>query len=231
MRFTIAAALAFLASSVSAQVAPTCTPNDVACIITSAQYTVLGTVTANNANSSEPGASATNYNATMQIDCVYSSFGTNKGTGANFINQSVKVINFGNPKAGCPNGLGANAIVGTQSIYFIAIANTVGQGAIPTFTVFNPCGGALENSKANQQIMADVLAKFPQNVIPGSPQCALLPATAPTTTAGVGASPTGASAPAKPTLALGDGANGSQAVGVSATVSAILLTFASALFL
>ncbi|KAI9091760.1 hypothetical protein DFS34DRAFT_634802 [Phlyctochytrium arcticum] len=182
---------------------PNCKPGDLPCLMTQAQYTILGTVTNNNANSGQPGASAQNYNATVKVFCVYASFGNNKGTGAAFNGQEITVTGFGNPNARCPNNAGADAAVNTQNIFFVYVASMVAQGTIPVFTIFNPCGGGIPYNQDNLQTLSNALAPFPQNSLPQSGSCALPPATV--TTPAPGAQPTNA------------GNNGNGAAGLPPT--------------
>lgn len=152
--------------------APSCQPNDVPCLITSAQYTILGTVISNNAQT--PPASAQDYNATIQIQCVYASAGTNRGPGTGMTGSQVLVTGFGTPNAKCPNGLGADAAVNTSSIYWISIASaTSGPSQLPTYSVFNPCGGGIPFSQNAVQTLASVLGKNQQIALPLSGNCSL----------------------------------------------------------
>ncbi|KAI8816266.1 uncharacterized protein EV422DRAFT_501409, partial [Fimicolochytrium jonesii] len=204
---------------------PSCQPDDTKCFITTAQYTVLGSVVSNNANSSDPGASPAKYNATIQINCVYASFGSNKGTGANFLNQQVTVTGFGTPNAICPRNLGVTANPNDKAIFFISVANGVPQGGIPIFSVFNPCATSVPFTADNMQLLADTLSAYPQNVIPGSTQCALPPSRVATPTAATGAG--GAAAPTNTNpLAAGNTAP-SNSGAVSATLSAAAGLFAA----
>ncbi|KNC99133.1 uncharacterized protein SPPG_05392 [Spizellomyces punctatus DAOM BR117] len=178
--------VALLGSAVVAQppppTVPNCLPNDLPCFMTQAQYTILGTVVGNNANT--PPGSAQNYNATIAVQCIYASFGNNRGQGG-FVGQQITVTGFGNPNQKCPNNMGADAIPNNSSIFFIYVASSVPQGGLPIFTVFNPCGGGIPYSPQNLQTLANSLAKFPQNAIAGAPNCAL-PAPEATATAPAG---------------------------------------------
>ncbi|KND00641.1 uncharacterized protein SPPG_03767 [Spizellomyces punctatus DAOM BR117] len=190
MRLTTALTALFSLLSATTALAqlqvPNCLPTDVECFMTKAQYTVLGTITSNNANSTDPGASPANYNATMLIQCVYASFGNNKGTGANMANNQLTVTGFGFPNPNCPPNTGAQAIVNSSSIYFIYVATSVPQGGMPIYTVFNPCGGGIPFSDENLNKLGAIVAKNPQNAIPpanqGNPAKCTLPTPTPVST-------------------------------------------------
>ncbi|KAI8826895.1 uncharacterized protein EV422DRAFT_490291, partial [Fimicolochytrium jonesii] len=153
------------------QIVPSCgTTGDPTCLITTAQYTVLGTVISNNANTT---GSPTNYNATIDVSCVYASFGVSQGVGAGLADAKVLVSGFGDPYPGCPNNLGASAPVNQTEIFFIYVANRVGQNATPFYTIFNPCGGGLSNSTGNLEAIRSTLEKNPKNSVLKGSQCAL----------------------------------------------------------
>ncbi|KAJ3189215.1 hypothetical protein HDU85_002840 [Gaertneriomyces sp. JEL0708] len=149
-----------------------------------AQYTILATVMGNNKNSGEVNATASNYNATLLVHCIYSSFGNNAGKGG-FAGQQLTVTGFGNPNPGCNNGQGADAEPTTQKIFFIHVAEGFAQGATPVFAIFNPCGGGIDNTPPNQQMLANVLAAHPANALQNADPLCKLPASnaKPTTSA------------------------------------------------
>ncbi|KAI8998378.1 hypothetical protein BC832DRAFT_231729 [Gaertneriomyces semiglobifer] len=176
----------------------TCLPTDLKCIMTEAHYTVLGTVVSTNIGEIVDGVTVdpSKYNATMTIDCVYSSAGKSKGTGAGLVGSNVLVAGFGDPNPLCPNNKGALATPGAPMMHFLHVASIVPNGELPVFSVFNPCGGAAEASAANFQLLSDVLAGVPTNAIQPpnrgtKPECTLPTPTAkptatttPTTTTG-----------------------------------------------
>ncbi|KAI9091245.1 hypothetical protein DFS34DRAFT_584595 [Phlyctochytrium arcticum] len=179
---------------------PDCLPNQIDCLMTKSQYTILGTVVSNNMNDTttavRPLPSSTNYNATIMVNCVYSSFSNNKGTGAGLAGQAITVTGFGNPRPSCPQSLGAVAEPGQSSIFFVYVSSMVAAGNIPLFTVFNPCGGGIPFSDTNLQTLSNILQKNPANAITGvnrgSANCTLPnPVIPPTTTAPPTSTPTG----------------------------------------
>ncbi|KAL2914501.1 hypothetical protein HK105_206068 [Polyrhizophydium stewartii] len=192
-------ALSLFASLASAQLtfqpAPNCgLPADPKCLITNAQYTVVGTVTSNTLN--ESTSTPANYNATVNIRCVWASFTSPPSTGEGLVGNNLLVANWGFPKAGCPANTGAQAVVGANRILFLYVAASAARGLPPSQNVFavqDICVGGLDYNEANVKTVASVLNQYPSNAIGaqfrGDSSCAL-PALS-TTTAGGQASPTG----------------------------------------
>lgn len=157
-------------------------PATVNCLVGNAQYSVLGTVTA----SQQSPTTASNYNATMRIDCMYASY-SSPVSNVNLVGQSLLVANWGNPKQGCPAGRYAEAELNVQKVYFIYVARAGATPATAVYGINYICVGGIANSTANLQDMSNVLAASPQNSIAslnaGSAQCAL-PAPAASATPG-----------------------------------------------
>ncbi|KAJ3157475.1 hypothetical protein HDU86_003367 [Geranomyces michiganensis] len=196
MLFPSAAALFTLLASVAAPAlgqattAAGCPATDLKCLITTAQYSLRGTVVSNTANTTDTPAA---YNATISVSCVYSSFTSPTGAGA-FAGSDILVTGFGAAKAGCA-GLAANP--GDEGIFFVYVANRVGQNGTPYYSVFNPCAGNITpNSTANLVTMQSILSNPANaaNVLNKGTGCAL-PAPA-TSSAPAPAAPTGSSASA-----------------------------------
>ncbi|KAJ3281995.1 hypothetical protein HK104_011161 [Borealophlyctis nickersoniae] len=115
MQLLLTALLAFLAfTTLTAAQFPDCLPTDVVCRVQKSQYTVLGTVVSVTSNTT-----ASDYNATVLIQCVYASVDPTVNTGANIIGQQVLITGFGPARAGCPSNTGATVKVGTSYIFFL----------------------------------------------------------------------------------------------------------------
>ncbi|KAJ3033396.1 hypothetical protein HK097_004859 [Rhizophlyctis rosea] len=134
--------------------------------ITQAQYTVLGTVISTNVNqgNSTTGvlASPQNYNATIQIQCVYASYNPSTNDGSNILSTSVTVTGFGSPRAACPNGGGATATQNQSTIFFLFVANSPPKGQTPVLSVFDICTGGVGYDPTNLARVGDVLALKPE---------------------------------------------------------------------
>ena len=108
--------LLMLAMQVSAQSTACSLPPTTDCLVQHSQFTVLGIVTATNNISNSPG----NYNVTMQINCVFASFSSPAiSSGAGLAGNIVTVVNWGNPKVGCPTSgpnTGASAPLNSQQL-------------------------------------------------------------------------------------------------------------------
>ncbi|TPX62335.1 hypothetical protein PhCBS80983_g00449 [Powellomyces hirtus] len=221
MRFTTAALTAFVAclplSLAQATTAAGCAVSDIVCLSSTAQYTVLANVVSNNANSTDPGASPAAYNATVSVSCVYGSFGSGMGTGDGLVGQQVLVTGFGNPRNACPGRIGAEAPTNFTGIFFIYVANRVGQGQQPVYTVFNPCGGPIVNSPANLLNLQSVLDKNPTNRLLKGNCIFPTPAPAPAVS---GAGPTATAAPTNTPLAL-DPANSAMVISHASILSVV----------
>ncbi len=86
-----------LLADVHAQSAPNCpAPVQIECLASQAQFTVLGSITETNLQTSTL-ASQINYNATMALSCVYASF---SNPVSNLISggRSYLTTGWGNPK-------------------------------------------------------------------------------------------------------------------------------------
>ncbi|KAJ3011257.1 hypothetical protein HKX48_006934 [Thoreauomyces humboldtii] len=191
---------------------------DVNCLASTAQYTVLATVISNNANTT---ATPANYNATISISCVYTSAGANQGKGTGMIGSDLTVTGFGNPKAACPSGVGADAIVGSTGIMFISVGQSVGPNVLPFYTLFNPCGGAVANSTANLQTIRNVITANPtDSIVMGT--CALPPAPPASSSASSAGAATAAASPSTVPLTLPGASTGSGAGSVEISQYTIL---------
>ncbi|KAJ3009723.1 hypothetical protein HKX48_007777 [Thoreauomyces humboldtii] len=158
----IAAGLLCLRSAASQSIPVGCVDvTDLACLVETAQYTVIATVAST--TQSTTGTSA-DYNATLAISCVISSFGTGNGTGVALESANALVTGFGSPKTTCPGNIGADAVVGANpAFYFLFVGEAVGPTEQPFYSLFNPCGGSVAYSPANLAIVDTVLAAHPEN--------------------------------------------------------------------
>ncbi|KAJ3036728.1 hypothetical protein HDV00_002441 [Rhizophlyctis rosea] len=217
--------------------APQCQPTDTTCFITKAQYTVLGTVLGNNIGVSDPTTGVTgtaeNYNATVNVQCVYASTNPTMNSGANILGQTVTVTGFGTSRKACPNGGGASAAANQSNIFFLFVANTPPKGQIPILSVFDICTGGLSYDNTHLQSVGNVLASNSQLAfygasrgpasctVPGLPQDA-----APTsTTASSNGTPTtvgGANLPGSGASDVKVGWVGGVVAGLAAVVGALL---------
>ncbi|KAJ8330189.1 hypothetical protein O5D80_001758 [Batrachochytrium dendrobatidis] len=186
------------------QPAPNCgLPADLKCLVTNAQYTVVGTVVSSTLN--ETGSSPTNYNATIAIRCVWASFTSPISPGAGLAGQQVLVANWGFPKQGCPSNTGSRANVGDNHIYFIYVAASAPNGQGPAqaiYAVQDICVGGAAYTQDNINTVASVLKQYPSNAIAteniGGASCAL-PSVSPSSNGG-SANTGGNSAPSPVTV-------------------------------
>ena len=156
--------LVFLAASANAQGA--CGYTDVACLAKAAQYTIVGTVVTSGLNS--PGASPYNYYATINVQCVLSSFSNPVLSGSGLVGQNITVANFGTNIKDCPPGAGSTAVVGFPFFYFIDIAVPAAYGSSPStalFEVQDICAGGVGYSNDKLQAISNLLASNPSNAI------------------------------------------------------------------
>lgn len=140
---------------------------DVGCLIQNAQFTVTGTVTDTNIGLPGSTASESNYNATLQIQCVFSSFSSPISTGVGLAGQKITVVGWGKPKAGCPNNQysGTSATLNQNQIYFLYVAK---PGSSPTTNIYGInyiCVGGVQISSENMQILSNVLSANPSNSV------------------------------------------------------------------
>ncbi|KAJ3148738.1 hypothetical protein HDU89_004588 [Geranomyces variabilis] len=233
MIFSTAALFTLLASVAApalgqATTAAGCPATDLKCLITTAQYSLRGSVTSNTANTTDTPAA---YNATIAVSCVYSSFTTPTGAGA-FAGSDILVTGFGAARAGCA-GLAANP--GDEGLFFVYVANRVGQNGTPYYSVFNPCAGNITpNSTANLATMQSILSNPANaaNVLNKGTGCAL---PAPTTSAAPApATATGSSASAAApapaaTTSTAPLVVGAKSAGVAAEWTALVAVAAGAL--
>ncbi|KAJ3033981.1 hypothetical protein HDV00_005600 [Rhizophlyctis rosea] len=151
---------------------PQCQPSDIDCFISKAQYTILGTTLSTNQNqgNSTTGviASAQNYNATVQIQCVYASANPTANDGSSILNQQVTVTGFGSPRSACTNGGGATTVANTSTIFFLFVSNSPPKGQIPVLSVFDICTGGVPYNNDNIARVGQVLAKNPQQAFYGA---------------------------------------------------------------
>ncbi|KAJ3260864.1 hypothetical protein HK103_007427 [Boothiomyces macroporosus] len=158
-----------LIASASAQFTDKCgLPADNACLVKNAQYTFVGTVTSNTISS---GGSASNYNATLSVRCMFASFSSPPSSGEGLVGNTITVTGWGVPNPKCPNGLGAAANVQDTNIYFINVAQRpqAGQSAQNIiYAVQDICVGGIPFNQANLQTISDVLAQNPGNAITGA---------------------------------------------------------------
>ncbi|KAI8810085.1 hypothetical protein BJ742DRAFT_207393 [Cladochytrium replicatum] len=165
----------------------TCLPTDTACLVRTAQLTVLATITGTNLNETGTAANSTNYNATVTLQCGYYSSDAaavallkprlNSAVGANV---PVTVTGWGKPNPGCANNLGAEAVVGSTKVLFVYV--TVGTDAasiVPTLAVFDICQGGVDPTTQVLTTIAQLQQQNPANVINVGTNCTLpvLPST------------------------------------------------------
>ncbi|KAJ3320717.1 hypothetical protein HDU76_000235 [Blyttiomyces sp. JEL0837] len=178
-----------------AQIAQACTlPPTTECLIQSSQFTILGTVTKTNRYSDlAPDASPENFNATIEVLCVYSTFFDASKTYRTLRSrQSVTVVNFGYPKPGCPSDFpGPRAEPNMTAMWFLYVWSTPMDGDV-YYSLHERCVGSVDASPENLQIMSNILAQNPKtSVLDGiEGQCKLpppsIPAVAPTSANSVG---------------------------------------------
>jgi hypothetical protein len=150
-------------------------PPVIDCLVTHAQYTVLGTVLSTNLGDPTSRATPTQYNATMRIDCLWSSFSQPISSGAGLIGTSIVVTNWGSPKAGCPVGFDSKAELNVTKIYYIYVAKA---GKSPAETIYGlnyVCVGGLSDSSEARLGIANVLQDYPSNDIRTSSETCQLP--------------------------------------------------------
>ncbi|KAI8896992.1 hypothetical protein BC833DRAFT_595311 [Globomyces pollinis-pini] len=165
---------AIMAGFVAAQDIPipgiiNCPAGDTACLVRNAQYTVLGTVTNTFTNAS--GATPSRYNATLKVDCVWTSFSSPPSSGEGLAGSSLLVANWGKPKPQCPNGGGADAPLNVTQIYFLNVAVKPKAGVQPKDMIYSVqaiCVGGVDASQSTA--VASVMAGYPKNVISPSSQ-------------------------------------------------------------
>jgi hypothetical protein len=153
-------------------------PADTSCLITSAQYTVVATVESTNQRT--PPGNSLNYNATLRVQCVYSSFSEPVSSGQNLAGKALLVANWGFPKDGCPPNTGSTATVGSTQIFFLYVAVPPAQGApaeSAVYSVQSICVGGVDYNSQNMQTLAKTIKRYPQNAIAeanrGGSQCTL----------------------------------------------------------
>ncbi|KAI8811189.1 hypothetical protein BJ742DRAFT_154770 [Cladochytrium replicatum] len=220
--------LALCCSAQTAFAQGTCLPTDTACLVRSAQLTVLATITGTNLNETGTAANSTNYNATVTLQCGYYSSDAaavallkprlNSAVGTNV---PVTVTGWGKPNPRCANNLGAEAIVGTTKVLFVYV--TVGTDAasiVPTLAVFDICQGGVDPTTQVLTTIAQLQQQNPANVINLGTNCTL-PALPSTTTARTTATST---------VSPGGSATGGATASIRNSMAVVLLGSVAVLF-
>ncbi|KAI8908903.1 hypothetical protein EDD86DRAFT_232412 [Gorgonomyces haynaldii] len=154
-------------------------PPTVDCLVGNAQYTVLGRVTGTNLGDPQfPQATASNFNATVAIDCVFASFDSPPSSGIGLAGNSVTVTGWGSPKPGCPAGYGAPANINQTALYFFYVARPGTSPIANLYGVNYICVGGIPATQDNLTKLAQLLAQSPANAIApaykgSSPTCNL----------------------------------------------------------
>ena len=146
------------------------------CVIQNSQYTILGTVTDNNIGKT-PYASTRNYNASIAVQCVWTSFTNPPATGFGLVDTIIPVMGYGRPYAGCPNADGSDAEVNSTQIFFIYLHTGALTGP-SLYAVSNPCAGSLPYTPENVQLVSNLVGADPSGKIAAQyrgtkPECTL----------------------------------------------------------
>jgi hypothetical protein len=145
-------------------------PADPSCLMKNAQFTILGTILDNNFENPSymNRGTATNYNATVAVQCVWGSFTNPPANGYGLVNSQILVTGFGNPRAGCPpTSSGSSANINSTQIMFVYYSySTWGSTAI--YSLSSPCAGLVPYNSTNVQTVANVLASSTRNQITGA---------------------------------------------------------------
>ena len=158
--------LTLLATSFAQQTNNCQAPYTTECLTRSAQLTVLGTVVSNTLTNS----TASSYNATISISCVYSSFSfppTRLVTPGTYL-----VTNFGYPKAICGvKGGSSDALINQTKVFYLFISDFT--TSVPVLSVFDVCQGGSFPSNNTLQSISDVLFQATDNNRILNGQCTL----------------------------------------------------------
>ncbi|KAI9202121.1 uncharacterized protein BJ171DRAFT_515751 [Polychytrium aggregatum] len=223
MKFSVAAlCFSLFAAVANAQVVvPSCSlPINPNCLISQAQYTILGYAVSTNIGAVGSTATASNYNATILVQCVYYSANLPSAQRTLKSGQSIAVAGFGAPNPRCPAGYPGSTVALNQSqIFFVYVATSTPS---VIYGLFDICDSPLSTSYANLQAISNNIALNPDHsILDGGSNCAL-----PSPSAAAVSSVSGTTGPTTMPLP-GSEAPAAAALGLGLLVSSVLAVMAA----
>jgi hypothetical protein len=161
----LVAALLGLAPSTLAQVACGYPPK-MDCLVRNAQYTILGDVISNTRDTT---GTSLNYNATINIECLWATGQPGTTTGAGLQGSTITVTSFGDRIPNCPIGSTADASIGSKKIFFIHVrSNLPRPGDAVVYSIVDVCVGGQDYTLDNLKVISDTINAYPSNRIQDS---------------------------------------------------------------